>query len=75
LINNQQTCIENCVVYILSSDWSVTIDEFGLVIGFIEFLQIVLEVIITVSLVQAFYSSLEHTLKSSQPAVPSPVFW
>jgi hypothetical protein len=33
-----------------------------------------LQVIITVSLIHTLYNSLEHTLKSSQPAVSSPVF-
>jgi hypothetical protein len=34
-----------------------------------------LQVIKTVSLIHTLYSSLEQTLKSSQPAVSSPVFW
>jgi hypothetical protein len=33
------------------------------------------QVIISVSLIHTLYSSLEHTLKSSKPAVSSPVFW
>jgi hypothetical protein len=34
-----------------------------------------LQVIINILLIHTFYSSLEHTLKSSQPAVSSTVFW
>jgi hypothetical protein len=34
-----------------------------------------MQVIITVSLIHTLYSSLEHTLKSSQPAVSSPICW
>jgi hypothetical protein len=34
-----------------------------------------LQVIITVSLIHRLHSSLEHALKSSQPAVSPPVFW
>jgi hypothetical protein len=48
----------------------VTIHGVGLVIGFIEILQIR---DYTSSLIHTFYSSLEQTIKSSQSAVSLPV--
>jgi hypothetical protein len=62
---------------ILSRVWSDYTRIRGLDFGFIELLQIrdYKVRIKTVPLIHALYSSLEHTLKSSEPAVSSPVSW